>query len=185
MNKHSNIGIACLYADYHNQSNQTLTHILGSFVRQLLTSAQVPIPDEIIQKLNRIQYYNREVGTEDTLEFLKVQLRQLKCAFICIDAVDELGPKVRQQLLSILKELATNSNIRLFLTGRGHIETEVQNHFEIPQGYTVNISANQDDIREFVRQQIRENYDGMNPEAMDEVLAKDIENTIIEKSKGT
>ena len=170
-----------MYADYKDQTSQTVVHILGSFLRQLLTTVPASIPEEVIQKLNDIRHGGRKVETTDSLAMLKIRLHQLKRAFICIDALDELEPKVRQQLLNILKELVIKNNVRLFLTGRGHIEGEVQNCFKVEQGYTVNITASQEDIRQFVRQQIKED---LNPEAMDTRLAKGIEDTIIEKSKG-
>ena len=180
--KHPNIGIACLYADYKDQTNQTVVHILGSFLRQLLTTVPQPISDDVIQKLDDIRLGGRKVEIEDTLALLKIRLHQLKLkrAFICIDAVDELEPKVRQQLLNVLKKLV-NNNVRLFLTGRDHVENEIQKRFKVEQGYTVNITASQKDIQEFVRQQINED---LNPEAMDTGLAKGTEDTIMEKSKG-
>ena len=173
-----------MYADYKDQSIQTLVHILGTFLHQLLTTAQTPIPDEVVRKLKDIQHRGTNAGTEDILNLLKLQLQQLKRAFICIDAVDELEPKVRQQLLNLLEKLVTiNKNTYLFLTARGHIESEVQKRFQVIQGYRVEISASQQDIQHFVRQQIKEDHD-LNPEAMDTVLAKDIEDAIIENSKG-
>ena len=181
--QYSNIGIACLYADYKDQTNQTLVHILGSFLRQLLTTLQVPVSDEVIQRLHKIQRQGKKVGTEDTLTLLKILLHQLQRAFICIDAVDELEPKTRQQLLNILKELVGSTNTHLFLTGRGHVENEVQKRFQGTQEYTVIISASQQDIQEFIRQQIKEDYD-LNPEAMDEELAQSIIDGIIKKSQG-
>lgn len=174
------MGVSCLYADYKDQANQTLDHILGSLLRQLLTTAQEPIPDEVINKLDDNRRWGGKVGAEDILALLKIRLHQLKSAFICIDAVDELKPRVRQQLLDILKELITH-NTHLFLTGRGHIEGEVKKRFA--QGYAVILSASRHDIQRFVRHQINEDYD-INPEAMDLVLAKDIEEAIIERSKG-
>ena len=176
------IGIACLYADYKDQASQTIEHILGSFLHQLLTTAREPIPVEVIQRLQDIQSRRGKVGIEDNLALFKIQLQQLDFAFICIDALDELEPKVRQQLLTILKDLGTN-NTCLFLTGRGHIEGEVQKCLQVSRGYTVTISASQQDIEQFIRQQLEEDHD-LNPEAMDEVLAKDIINKIITKSQG-
>ena len=160
-----------------------MAHILGSFLRQFLTAVSETIPDKIIQKLNDIQNGGRKVETEDILALLKMRLYQLKRSFICIDAVDELDPKVRQQLLDFLKELVTNYNTHLFLTGRSHVESEVQKHLKVKHGYTVNISATQHDIQEFVKQQIKEDHN-LNPEAMDEVLEKDILDGIIKKSQG-
>ena len=145
------IGVACLYADYKDQANQILSHILGTFLCQLLTTAQEAIPDEIIEKLRDIQRQGGKVGHDDNLALLKIQVNQLKRAFICIDAVDELESKVRRQLLKTLKELGTN-NTRLFLTGRSHIKTEVQECFQATQAFTVIISANELDIETFVRQ---------------------------------
>ena len=178
------MGIACLYADYKDQSNQTPIHILGSFLHQFLTIAQELIPNEVIQKLQEIRHKSMKVGIEDILALLRIRLHQLKHVFICIDAVDELEPKVRQQLLNILKDLVTqNKNTHLFLTGRGHVMGEVQKRFKVAQGYIVDIAASQQDIKEFVRQQIKEDQD-LNPETIDAVFAKDIEDVIIEKSKG-
>ena len=182
------IGVACLYADYKDQANQTLANILGTFLRQFLSTAQEPIPDEIIQILHSIQHQGGKPGTEDILPLLKIRLQQLKRAFICIDAIDELEPKVRRQLLNTLKELSTsnsNSNststARFFLTGRGHVESEVQQCFRVIQGHTVAISASEQDIETFVRQQI---IDDSDPDAMDSVLEQDIVNVIIKKSQG-
>ena len=173
------IGVACLYADYKDQANQTLYHILGTFLRQLLTTAQEPIPDEIIEKLRSIQREGGRVG-DDNLPLLKIRLNQLERAFICIDAVDELESKVRRQLLNALKELSTN-NTRLFLTGRSHMKTEVQECFQATGAFTVTITANERDIETFVRQQIRDDPD---PDAIDEVLERDIIGAIIKKSQG-
>ena len=111
---------------------------------------------------------------------LKIRLHQFHRAFICIDATDELEPRVLQQLLKVLKDLVTNET-RLFLTGRGHIESEIQKHLQVAQRYRATITASQHDIQEFVEQQIQED---LNPDAMNEVLAKDVANAIIEKSQG-
>ena len=112
---------------------------------------------------------------------LKTRLRQFKRAFICIDATDELEPRVLQQLLKALNNEIVTNDTRLFLTGRGHIECEIQKYLQVSQKYTATISANQEDIQEFVEQQIK---DDLNSDAMDQVLAKDIVETIIEKSQG-
>ena len=171
-----------MYADYKDQTNQNLGHILGSFLRQLLTTAIEPIPisHEITQKLHHIQHQGGKLGVEDTLALLKIHLDQLKCAFICIDAVDELEPQVRRQLLNILKELGTN-NTRLFLTGRQHIESEIQKCFQVEDKYRVNIIPHRDDIQEFLQQQIR---DDLIEDAMDKVLKENIISVIIRKSRG-
>ena len=175
-----NLGVACLYANYKDQANQTLTHILGSFLRQFLTTTREPIPNEIIQKLQEIQRKGGKVGLEDNLALLKIQIHHLNRVFICIDALDELEPRVCRQLLNTLKELSSN-NIRLFVTGRNHIESEVQKCFQAAHINRVSISANEQDIKAFVSQQISDDFYS---DAMDEALKKDIISAIINKSQG-
>ena len=169
-----------MYADYNDRTNQTLVHILGSFLGQFLTTSRNPIPDKVVQKLMDLQDQRKNTGIEDNLELLGTLLQQLKHAFICIDAIDELEPKVRRQLFPVLKKLSPN-NTRIFLTGRGHSENEVDKHFRVAQECIITISASHQDIREFVRQQIQDDDD---IEAIDEALAKDIEDAIVGKSQG-
>ena len=177
---HLNIGVACMYADYKDQNNQTLVHILGSLLHQFLTTAQQPIPDEVVKKLQGIRNQVKKVGSADILPLLQMRLKQFKRAFICIDAADELEPRVLQQLLKALKDFVTNDT-RLFLTGRGHIESEIQKHLQVVPKYKASISASQEDIDRFIEQQI---MDDLNPDAMDEVLAKDIADAINGRSQG-
>ena len=153
-----------------------------SFLHQFLTNAWVPIPDEVIQKLQEIRHKGRKLEIEDSLALLRKRLHQLNRIFICIDAVDELEPEVLQQLLNVLKGLVTNNdNIRIFLTGRGHIESEVQRYLQVVKKCKVTVSASQQDIQEFLKQKITRD---VNPDAMDDVLAKDIVDAIIKKSQG-
>ncbi|KAF8436098.1 hypothetical protein BGX38DRAFT_1285442, partial [Terfezia claveryi] len=180
--EYPSIGIACLYADYKDQNNQILVHILGSFLRQLLTTVQETIPKELIETLVNIKHQGRKVAMEDILALLRILLQQLKRAFICIDAVDELEPKVQQQLLDVLKELGTNyNNTRFLITGRDHIENEVKKRLQAMQQHKIVISATRQDMEEFLQQQIRDDPDA---DAMDEKLQKDIIEAIIGKSQG-
>ena len=171
-----------MYADYNDRKNQTLVHILGSLLHQFLNIAQQPILDEVAKKLRDIQRMCKNVETQDILPLLKQQLKQFKRAFICIDAVDELEPVVQQQLLRELKDLVTNDT-RIFLTGRDHIQSKVEEHLrpEFVPRYITTISASQQEIQKLVEQQMQ---DDQYSDAMDEVLAKNIADGIIGKSKG-
>ena len=169
-----------MYADYNDTKNQTLVHILGSLLHQFLTTEQQPISDEVVKKLQTIRHQGKNVRTEDILTLLKIRLNQFKRAFICIDATDELEPKVLQQLLRELKNLVTNDT-RLFLTGRGHVETEIKKHLQLVPKYNATISASREDIQKFVEQEIR---DDLYPDAIDDMLLKDIGDKIIGKSQG-
>ena len=131
------------------------------------------------QKLRGLKFQGKKIEAKDNLDLLETQLQQLRRAYICIDAIDELELKVRRELLDVLKKLSTN-NTRLFLTGRSHIEHEVEKYFQVAQEYIVTISASDQDIQQFVKKQIEDD----NSDTMDEVLAKDIEDAIVRKAQG-
>ena len=169
-----------MYADYNDKKNQTLDHILGSLLHQFLTTAPQQILDEVAEQIQLIQRSRRNIGTEDISPLLKQRLKQFNRAFICIDAADELEPEVLQQLLKVLKDFVTN-NTRIFLTGRGYIQSKIEEYLKIVPRYKATISANQQDIQKFVEQEIMHDRDS---DAMDELLAQDIVDTIIMKSQG-
>ena len=170
-----------MYGDYKDKKNQTLVNILGTLLHQFLATTQKPVPDEITEKLREIRRENGKIGFQDNLALLKIQLHQLKFAFICIDAIDELDQNVRWKLLKELKELGTK-NTRLFLTGRNYIESEVQKQLPSEKNRVI-ISATRQDIADFVSENIKEDRD-QDPEAMDDILAEDISAIMIEKSQG-
>ena len=160
-----------------------MVNIFGSILHQLLTTTTEPIPDEVINKLEDIKRRRGKIGMEDCLALLEIQLHRLKYAYICIDALDELEPMVCRKLLNILMELCTsNINIQLFLTGRHYIESEIQKCFQGVRKYAVVISASQQDIEVFLRQQITD--DLYMEDGMDEELETDIIDTIVKKSQG-
>ena len=171
-----------MYGDYKDKKSQTLVNILGTFLHQFLATTQKPVPKEVTEKLRKIRRESGKIGFQDNLALLKIQLHQLGCAFICIDAIDELDPDVRWRLLEELKELGTN-NTRLFLTGRKHIESEVRKQLHTLERNMVIIMATEQDIADFVGKIIKENRD-RDPEAMDDLLSKDILGTMMEKSQG-
>ena len=113
---------------------------------------------------------------------LKLTMQQLVGSFICIDALDELEPNTRRQLLEKLKEMTTHTtHLRLFLTGRKHIQPEVHKQFEIPSEYEVEIVASPDDVQKYLRGEIAQ--DAI-PDAINEPLENEILTTLVERSQG-
>ena len=88
------VAIACLYCDYRDQSNQTLGNLLGSVVKQFLI-AMSHVPDAVTEMLEPVQRQGKRFQMSDALLALKHTLPQLNYAFICIDAFDELEPRIR------------------------------------------------------------------------------------------
>ena len=182
----SKTSVVCLYADYRDSNNQTLVHILGSFVHQFLTGAGLLyIPDQVIEILKDVKKRNAKVELGDILTMLKLISAQLDGSYLCIDALDELEPQTRGKLLDILSnelQLGTKTT-RLFFTGRPHMQNEVQNYFEIRQEQAVEIIANTADIRQYLRHKISEDKRA-NPDATNEALETEILAALMERSQG-
>ncbi|KAF8421792.1 hypothetical protein EV426DRAFT_189114 [Tirmania nivea] len=181
----SRTSVVCLYADYRDQKNQTLIHILGSFIHQFLTSASLlHIPDQVIKTLKDVKTQNTKVDIEDILFMLILIVEQLDNLFFCIDALDELELQTRRDLLDILSYMQFRTKTtRLFFTGRPDIQSEVRTYFEIPKEQEVEFIANENDIRQFLRHKIAEDR-SVNPDVMNEVLENEILSALIARSKG-
>ena len=138
--------------------------------------------EEVERKLDAIQKQNRHVEQDEVLLILKQALSTLETGFVCMDALDELEPRIRKQLLSTLQTLqAECRSIRVFLTGRPHIQLEVNESLGIQEGDSVSISAEADDIRAYLIHEIEQDRD---PCAMNEELKEEILDVIISKSEG-
>jgi len=181
----SRTGVVCLYADYRDWKNQTLVHILGSFLHQLLTGAGLlHIPNEVIDKLEAVEERKTKVELGDVLVMLKFILARVDSSFLCIDALDELEPQTRRKLLDILSnELQLGNKTRLFFTGRPHMQSEVQSYFKIQHDQEVEIIANEHDIRQYVSHKIAEDRRA-NPDAMNETLESEILLALVARSQG-
>src|ERR1700760_257340 len=135
------VGVACFYCDYVKQSNQTLENILGSLLQQfLISSASSSVYDSWTNTLESIDKGGKRVVLADILNIMKLVLNSLQLAFVCIDALDELEPSVRNQLLVEIQRFAS-TNTRLFFTARPHICEEVSEMFGSPQPYQITIMA--------------------------------------------
>lgn len=169
-----------MYSDYRDQSNQTLTHILGSLLHQFLATTALSdcIPLDVVQKLKQIRQQGSKAEIDDIFSLMKLSLDLLDCAFICIDALDELEGKTRIGLVEKLKELNTGA-VRLFFTSRHHIQNEIGKYFT--KQSKADINADPDDIRQYLKQEIAADTD---EDAMDEVLQEEIIAAVVGRSKG-
>ena len=96
---------------------------------------------------------------EDAVKMLNLILQQLSRSFICIDALDELEPANRRQLLENLKSVPRIGITRVFLTGRPHIQDEVNTYFHTEESLEIQLIANLGDIREYINHKLRRTQD--------------------------
>ena len=171
-----------MYCDYRDQSNQSIVHIVGSILHQLLNGADLlQFPIELNQQLEDITKKRSKPGLDDILNMVKCLLPQLKCAFVCIDGFDELEKNTRVRLFEVLKGLLGSNKISVFLTGRKHIQDEVRARLPVTRRSEIEIHASLEDIEKYVIQEINRDLDS---EAMDQTLRRDILKKIIAQSNG-
>ena len=91
--------------------------------------------------------------------------------FMVIDALDECTPVQRYRLLDSLKEILGKSHgVRIFMTGRPHILTEIEKRLA-GRVISISIGPAKGDIIRYIRVRLDEDE---TPDAMDESLEANI-----------
>ena len=151
--------------------------MLGAILKQFVGGLGIPrhIRDAFQNAKN--EFGGRGLLLPDMVDILKKTITSLPRLFVCIDALDEATPKYRRGLLESLQEIVqVSANIRIFLTGRPHIEGEVVKCF----GKVVRIllQPTQHDIKSYLEMRLAGDTD---PDVMDDELRADIMRVIPEK----
>ena len=171
------IGLAYVYCDYRDQSQQTTVNLVGGLLKQLLV-ALPDFPDDILniykQKCEKEQ---KSLELSDAVIMFRSICKAFKRTYICLDALDECKDVI--QLLRSLQDSA--SSVLFFMTGRNHILTTVQRHFK--EALTLPIVASEDDTKAYIKAMVNENRI-QEPEIMDYKLEKEITEKIVASAKG-
>jgi len=115
------------YCNFQTQKSQVTAHMLASLLKQAVGGLDI-IPEEIDRKAKQGSH-GGGLSVSEILRLLQVALRSYKSAFICIDALDECGTEQRPKFLNSLGSVVTDSpNVRLFVTGRPHIQAGLGEH---------------------------------------------------------
>ena len=166
-----------LYCDFLNQQEQSTANILGSMLKQLARRGGILEKIRKAFKMAQGEFGGRSFLLPDMVEILKETITSLPRLFICIDALDECTPKHRRDLLESLREIvAVSPNMRVFLTGRPHIEKEIMKWFS--HAVRIPLSPRSADIKSYLEMRLDRDTD---PDAMDEELRADIMRIIPEK----
>jgi len=137
------------------------------------------IPEQIrkaFQKAKK-EFGGRGLLLPCMVDILKKIITSLPRLYICIDALDECTLKHRRDLLESLREIvAVSPNVRVFLTGRPHIDKEIMKW--LSQAVRIPLSPSAGDIKNYLEMRLHRDPDS---EAMDEELRADIMRIIPEK----
>jgi len=166
-----NVAVACFYFDFAAQREQSSTSILGALLKQVVSGLE-GIPKEIAQAYEdqKMVIGGRAPRLSDIVKMLQTTASG-KCTFICIDALDECAAEYRVKLLNSLNQIVQESpGIRIFVTGRPHVQDEIGKRFS-GRVTTIRITPRRGDIIRYLHSRLDED---ITPDAMDGSLEADI-----------
>jgi len=176
-----NVAVLSLYCDYQTQKDQSAVNIIGSLLSQVALGAG-QIPSAIKRAFELKQRGHQAIRLPEMLKLFVKTVSSIERVYICFDAIDELLPENRSELLRALRQIIQDApNIRLFLTGRPHIRGDLDKHLT-KGAYVIHIVADQGDIAEYVSRKIEDDDDGGDPDLMPDDLKNDILKTMLEKA---
>ncbi|RPA91562.1 hypothetical protein L873DRAFT_1752016 [Choiromyces venosus 120613-1] len=101
---------------------------------------------------------------------LKTAIASQEQLFICVGALDEASPEHQFDLLDALREISRESpSVRIFLTGRPFVRSEVEKYF--PGVQVISVSPTTDDIKRYLTMKL--DKDTVH-DAIDDRLREDI-----------
>jgi len=165
------VAVACFYFDFAAQKEQSPASMLGALLKQVVSGLE-EIPEEIAQAYEEHKNVIDGRGPQlaDIVKMLQTATSK-KPTFICIDALDECAARYRVKLLHSLDEVLQRSpGTRVFVTGRPHIQAEVEKCLS-GRVTTIRITPKTHDIINYLRARLDE--DTM-PDAMDSSLKAEI-----------
>ena len=166
-----NATVAYFYFDFAAHNAQSPAEILVSILQQVIAGLDL-VPETIVKAFrdrSKVSSHSR-LAPSEIVEFLH-DISSSRHTYICMDALDECREKQRVELLYSLDQILRGSpSTRIFLTGRPHTRTEVENYF-VGRLATISITPTEGDIIIFLRAKLGK--DTM-PDAMDESLEEEI-----------
>ena len=145
--------------------------MLGAILKQILGALE-EIPKEISQAYEDQKKVigGRGPQLSDITKMLQTTSSE-RLTFLCIDAMDECVPEHRVKILNSLNQILQKSpGIRIFMTGRQHVQAEIQKRLS-GRVASIAITPKKGDVIGYLRTRLKEDT---NPDAMDDNLEADI-----------
>ena len=171
------MAIAGLYCDYLAQEEQSVANMLGAILKQLFESDGIPEHVRQVFREEKRGFGGRAAQPSDLVEILKTTTASLPEVFICIDALDECHSGNRRKLLESLGKISQASpTTRVFLSGRPHIQNEVERYFA--EAIVIPVIPTAEDIALYLKLRLDRDT---TPDAMDDNLRAEIMTVIPRK----
>ena len=170
--------VLSLYCDYQTQKDQSAANIIGGLLSQVALGAR-QIPSEVQRAFELGQRGRHALQLSDMVELFVKTVNSIERVYICFDAMDELLPQNRSELLRTLRQIIRDApNIRISLTGRPYIRGELDKY--LTEGaYIIPIVADQGDIARYVSRKMEDDEDDGDTDLMPDDLKHDILETML------
>ena len=145
--------------------------MLGSLLKQVVGGLG-EVPEEIVRAYEDQKKVigGRRPQLPDIVKMWQT-ISSEKPTFICIDALDECAAEYRVKILDSLHQILQKSpGLRIFVTGRSHIQPEITKRLS-GRVTIIAITPRRGDIIRYLRARLNEDT---NPDAMDSGLEADI-----------
>ena len=161
----STVGIAYLYCTFQQRHEQTLEHLLGSLLKQLVQNQPSVNPD-LAGIYDRYKIMDRRPSLDELWQSVYLVTTTFFRVFIAIDALDECP--VAAGLLSRIFELRTKHNINFMATSR--YIPEIMAEFE--GCLSLDIRATHHDVRTYVKGHLTQlpSFVLRNPQIQEEII---------------
>jgi len=174
--------VACFYFDFASRNEQSPVIMLGSLLRQLVSGLD-GIPEAVIRSFRKQTKVigGRGLQVSGILKMFQA-ITTTKRTFICVDALDECVPEHRMVILESLGQIVQGSlGARIFLTGRSHVQSEVERKLNGAAAFVL-IEPTRGGIIKYLREKLRKDT---TPEMMSSTLEANIIEGIPEISSET
>ena len=167
--------VACFYFDFASRNEQSPVNMLGSLLRQMV-SGEEEIPEVIDRDFQKEKRVIGGRGLQVSgISNMFQRIAATRRTFICVDALDECVPEYRMVVLESLGQILQGSpNTRLFMTGRPHVRSEVEEGLGGAATFLF-IRATDDGVVRFLREILRKDTI---PRIMRSTLEEDIMKSI-------
>ena len=174
--------VICFYFDFAARNEQSPVNMLGSLLRQLVSGLEA-IPEVVVQDFRKQEKVigGRGPQVPGILKMFQA-IASTKRMFMCIDAFDECVLEHRMVILESLGQILQGSpNIRLFMTGRPQVRTEVEKRLD-GAATLISIQPTEDGVVRYLRDKLRNDT---TPEIMSSTLEAEIIKSIPEMNSET
>jgi len=173
------VATLCIYFNYQNQHEQTVSNAIASLLRQIIQSWNT-VSEKARSLYNAHSQLQTRPALSELMDMLENEMHYFSKVYIVIDALDECteAGDARTQLLTILRALKADVNLLITSRPLDSIGTMLQG---VPQ---LNIKAKSDDIRTYVLARMSEDIHLVGRKSDDGQLQEDIVKTCCDKADG-